>query len=348
MRTAFSKPLADVSKEFERIRKIDLDCMAAAQRAVDSLARYPKRTVCTVCRGSLAGAEVFLHRGVEYLQCPDCDHIMLSCQPPSDYPPEGDGDLSFDAIYPPLSAAQAADRRSRVYEPKLRWIIDAATEAGLTRSDLLSRSWMELGCGEGLFLSCLEDVGVRRVSGCERNPFLARRAAEILARAKVEAGDVDLARRIKDSDVDVFAAFFVFEHVPDLHSVFSAFSTRPQGTLVALSVPVFSLSTLLEHVISGHAARSLDGAVHTQLFTTNSLDRCLRLGGLKPLAQWVFGQDASDLRRLLLLALDGHCPQALLSEADEALRRLEDPLQHAVDEGFFCDARHILAVRDDG
>jgi hypothetical protein len=133
--------------------------------------------------------------------------------------------------------------------------------------------------------------------------------------------------------------------VTDLNELFIAISEKPVGTIFAFSVPVFSMATVFESAFNIHSPRNLDSVMHTQLFTDASIQKCLEIGRLAPISQWVFGQDATDLRRLLALALDRVYPEEMRSEVDSMLSRMEESLQEVIDKSMCCDARHVLAVR---
>jgi hypothetical protein len=345
MRTFYSKPLGDVAKESRELLAEDQALLTRERALTRLLSQGPRRRSCMLCLGPLDQSPVFRHREAEYVRCSTCGHILTARELPRGYPFAHDESCGFDAIYPDLTPEQLEDRRRRIYEPKLRWIIESAAETGLDRQTLVSRKWLEFGSGGGQFLASLEELGVRDATGLEADANLAERSRRLLRRARVEHSRAPLAQAVKDTDADIYAAFFVFEHVDDLHELFTAFRTKRPGTLLAFSVPVFSMATVMESAFKAHSARNLDGVIHTQLFTDDSISRCLDTAGFTPVSQWIFGQDADDLHRVLVQALADCYPQEILREIDQKLRAQEDPLQAVLDQSHFSDARHILAIR---
>jgi hypothetical protein len=98
----------------------------------------------------------------------------------------------------------------------------------------------------------------------------------------------------------------------------------------------------LEQLVANRYARSLDGAIHVQTFTDQSIDFFLKAAGFEQIASWQFGQDALELRRLLLP----------IGEKDQRLepiaRKLEsclDQFQAVIDKANLCDQIHLIARR---
>ena len=345
MRTLFSKPLADIRDKSRKLSDMDDAWSGGIHKAVAALEGCLPRPWCCVCRAALEHAPTFIHRGQSYKRCGECGHVMIGCLPPEGYPHSGQGGLAYSAVYEKQGDAATAKRRSLVYQPKLEWVLSQADLLGMTRQSLLDARWVELGCGDGQFLKCLEEAGASRFTGFEADPALVGRAEAALTAGSAVHSRIPLSDVVRATQADIFAAFFVLEHIPDVHDFFTAFSDKPQGTVLAFSVPVFSLATALESAFDVHAPRNLDSVLHTQLFTEASIRRCMEIGGLEPVSQWIFGQDAADLRRMLMQALARVYPEQMLQEVDERLALMEEGLQNVVDRACFCDARHIVAVR---
>ncbi len=333
----YSKPMADVTTESEALLRAD-KAMLARQRGRTALLRAQgdARTRCVCCRAPVAEAGRFRRRGLEYLQCPDCGHVQTCLVPPAGLP------VDFGTVYPPLDAQEYASRVARIYRPKLDWACEAL--AGLDGPAPLERRWLELGCGHGFFLAALREAGANRFAGVDSCRELVERASLALGEGRASLSRCSLAETVRASDAEVFAAFFVLEHLDDLADFLEAVAQKPEGTVLVLAVPLFGLATVLEDCSDRFFARSLDGWVHSQLFTEASLARSLESAGCELVAEWVFGQDSLDLARLCALAAEDY-PPALGREVRQAAARMADPLQAAVDRARFADARHLVAVR---
>jgi hypothetical protein len=338
--TTFSKPPADVAAHTARLAADNATLLERQRRIANVLSGRPERSHCLLCSAGAASAASFMHRSVPYLVCGSCGHIQCAVVPPAGYP---GSEQDFADIYAPLGATAYADRTARIYQPKLRWALDAARAAGV--GDLASRRWVELGSGAGHFIDALRAASVCNIGGLEAEQPLVEQAAAALGSPLVQHFDGSLAQAIGRHQADVYAAWFVLEHCVELPAVLSALRRRPSGTVLVFSVPTFGLAALLEMVFPAHYARSLDSVLHVQMFTDRSIRHAMDLAGYDVAAEWIFGQDADDLYRAIAVnaSAAGVLP-ALEPELDRLLGALP-AIQEAIDRSRLADARHVLAVR---
>lgn len=336
MRTDFSKPLGDIAPESGDWLRADRERQLRRDAFLDAHPATQRRHACLLCGQPLSG-DAFIHRQVSYIHCAHCGHIQDEYMlPPS-------AAAAFAAVYPPLDEAEHASRVRRVYAPKLEWIVRSLKESGL--DDPLAAKWCEIGCGAGYFLDALRQAGAASFQGIEADPVLA-------ARARLVAGDervlcsADAGGAAAASTAGIFAAFFVLEHLDDPGPLLEALAARPSGTVFAFAVPVFGFSALLEGLFPESAARSLDGMIHRQMFTGRSISFLLEKIGYAPAAQWLFGQDAADMTRMFRHGARRLFPEALARQCEDACEAMRDGLQQTVDRNFFCDARHVLAIKE--
>lgn len=346
MQTRYSKPSVDIRREFERLKQVDGNILSRQREASQHLTPQPIREHCLLCRHKLEHASCFHHRSVTYILCEECQHIQSQHQPSDAYPLDTPAGIGFDEVYPDQSDAAYHSRKTRVYEPKWQWILDALLTAGLTEDNIRQKHWLELGAGAGYFLSCLQSFGIDNLTGIEKDRTLMAIGNEKLKANIIQYHDASIDSAIKTHPADVYCAFFVLEHVPDLYSFFQALSHCPKGTLFAFSVPTFGLSTLLESAFNDHAGRNLDNALHVQSFTNESISYALKIAGYHMISQWIFGQDTDDLKRLLSLKLDTIYPAPMRSFIESKLSELVDPLQAVIDKAHFSDSRHILCIKE--
>lgn len=335
--TRYSKATGDILTESEAL--LDENQASLERQSVQAgrlKAQGTLRTRCACCRASLGEAVPFQRRGADYLLCPDCEHVQTRLMPPETAP------VDFGTVYPPLDPREFASRVERIYRPKLDWALEVLS--GLGGPAPQEREWLELGCGHGFFLAALRDAGMRRFTGIDSCKELVERANIALGEHRATQNQGNLAEAVRASGADVLAAFFVMEHLPDLSDFLDALAEKPAGTAFVFSVPLFGLAAVLEDCTDLHFARNLDGWTHTQMFTETSLLRCLDKAGYEIAGQWVFGQDALDLGRMCALAAQRY-PAPLRRKVLDAVRRMADGAQQAVDRAHFADARHVLAVR---
>ena len=342
MKTDYSKPSADISLEALRLQAEDKDILATQKHLSSVLNRAACREECLLCGGNIGAGVPYRHRDVDYVFCSICGHLQTKVQPPSGYPYDFSGQ-GFDVIYPKLDPEAYRSRRERVYMPKLDWAISCMSGVHSVK-ELHDTSWCEIGCGAGYFLSALQSKGVKSIRGLDADRELVSIANQMLGDTFVQQTS-DLLADLRAANADIYAAFFVLEHIDQAKQFWEIMSEKPTGTLFVFSVPTYGFAALLENAFHNFAARSLDSVFHTQMYTDESLNFSLDNAGYVKLAEWLFGQDAQDLMRLLVSSLNSTTGDAAASRYMEIAVSLIDKIQGAVDTSRFCDARHLIVVK---
>lgn len=334
----YSKSFGDLQPEFLALSEAARDEADWQRRVVDTLLTAPLRSHCVLCGKALQGAQL-THRSFVFVECEVCGHLQTEQWPPPDYPGR-----DFATLYAKLSPADYASRKRRVYAPKLEWALETMAAHGIDGAAALGARWLELGCGAGYFLSALRDLGVNDLHGIDEDPCLLEIAAVQLGADRVSRARLSLAEEVLGNEADVYAAFFVLEHLSDLGHFLETMRGLRTGTVFVFSVPVYGLSCMLENAFPGQMARNLDVTFHTQLFTDRSIDFALDMMGFAKLGEWVFGQDAMDLARFLSGAADHDRNRASIACVIERrmLAALDD-LQEVLDRNGLADQRHIVA-----
>lgn len=299
-----------------------------------------KRSVCILCRQKLRG-ELFQHRSLPFISCGNCCHIQLSVVPPKDYC----SDTGFHTIYPKLSKKDYENRKARIYEPKLNWIVKSLKGLRYSNQKIKNMRWFEIGSGAGYFLSTLKDFRVKKFGGCDSNRPLVELTNQILKSDYSRFDPRPASQSIGSCSADIYVAFFVLEHIEDAHEFMLRLSHLPKGTIFVFSVPVFGFAALLDNVFTQQYARNLDGIVHTQIYTDESIQYALKLAQFKMVAQWVFGQDIDDLVRYLLINTKDRYSSKMTSKISQKLAQLQDEMQSCLDRNLFSDQRHVIAVK---
>lgn len=334
MLTDYSKQSQDIAGHSAFLLDQNDSLLARQRRIAAAMAGGQPRASCIVCDRALAGLPAFDHRGVAYCRCSACGHVQSAREAPAGYPY---ADQDFANIYPALDPAAFEARRRRIYDPKRDWALRAAQATRL--GDLTTRRWCELGSGAGYFLASLREAGTTATLGLEAEAQLVAQARDHLGAGFTEVFSGSLAEAVRAHDADVYVAWFVIEHCFETGALLDALREKPAGTAFLFSVPTFGLATMLEGAGAGHFARNLDGVLHLQLFTDQSIRAAMARAGYEIRAEWLFGQDAHDLYRALSSSPSGN------AEELERLLSAVDDLQAAIDRARLSDARHILAVR---
>jgi hypothetical protein len=338
--TEYSKPSADVAVDTAQMIADDEQLWSRQRQIAQALQGRPGRESCLVCADSLEMAPSFVHRAISYSRCSSCGHVQSSMEPPEGYPYTLQ---DFADVYRPLDPGAYKDRTERVYLPKLDWMLRAAQAAGM--GNLLDRSWVDIGCGAGYFLDALGRRGAGRIAGVEADEVLAQQANSALGATIVRRFGGTLAQAVQQHPAEVYVAWFVIEHCFDLRDLFGALRLCQRGTIFAFSVPAYGIATLLEGAFERHYARNLDSVLHLQLFTDSSIAHAMKQADYEIKAEWIFGQDADDLYRSIVVPLDRtYSPEAIVDERARFAACLSD-IQAVIDRARLADARHILAVR---
>ncbi len=343
MRSDYSKPSADIALETRGWTSREQETLAFQRTVSQHLQDAPAREECLLCASSLAAAERIRHRGIDYRFCTVCGHLQSAARLPPGYP-WSIAASGFETVYPALDAKAFASRRDRIYLPKLEWALARLEEAGISREEALASSWLELGCGGGYFLGALQRSGVTDLLGLDENESLVNNARNVVGEQAARCTR-DMTAELSASQARIIVAFFVLEHLENASEFLQLLANKPAGTIFLMAVPTFGLSTLLEAAFDGYAARNLDSVVHTQLYTDRSLDYAAAVAGYEKVAEWLFGQDAADLCRVLVNRVGESCSKGMRAVLEGQLAELVDPLQAVIDKSRLCDARHLLLIK---
>jgi 2-polyprenyl-3-methyl-5-hydroxy-6-metoxy-1,4-benzoquinol methylase len=335
----YSKNSTDTQKEATIRLKEDNQRFQKQLNETNTLLDGKSRKKCLLCEEELKG-EYFTHRNIVFVSCSHCGHIQTVINPPNGYPNQ-----KFSSIYPQLSVQEYQDRKTRIYRPKLDWILYSLKEFGYSMDQIKQMSWIEMGAGGGYFLSALLDTGMQNIKGFEKDALLVKSACSHISKEYIVHYENDLCKAVDDFPADIYLAFFILEHIVDPKSFFLKLKNLPRGTIFVFSVPVFGFSCLLENAFQENYARNLDCVVHTQLYTDKSINYCMEASGFEIVAKWIFGQDAEDLIRFVTLNISKRFSAPLIEKMTKDFVRLQNNLQECFDRLELSDQRHIIAIK---
>ncbi|MBI5557303.1 MAG: methyltransferase domain-containing protein [Deltaproteobacteria bacterium] len=346
MKIDYSKSLDDIAPEKMSRLAPGVEKYLNQVNTARYLLNLPQRKICVLCGRGLDDGARFTHRSLPFIRCRYCSHIQSLGHPPDDYPRCISSDHEFRHVYQRLSQEAYEDRKKRVYRPKLTWIQDSLHEKGYRDESLRSAAWVEFGCGAGYFISCLHEEGMRNCQGLDADQHLVEIGQSFTPNGIFHHYTGTLTEALSEYPAEIYTAFFVLEHIHDLHDFFLQLGSLPAGTIFIFSVPVFGLSCLLENVFEKHYARNLDGVFHTQIFTDESIAYGLKVANFSMVAKWIFGQDAEDFHRFLYQNLIEKYPSELFELVNKQLAALQNPLQSILDKNGLSDQRHIIAIKN--
>ena len=215
--------------------------------------------VCSACRGSRL-ASMSPASGVELLRCQDCGSSQTNPRPTL---------LELETNY---SQAYYGPENVK-FIPALEQAVNWITQSRVRKINSLLKPGskvLEIGCGRGLLLKSLSQLG-HECHGTERSALAAARASrtagiKVYTQALHECG-------LPGSYFDLVILWHVLEHLEDPRETLGVIFrlTKPDGQLL-LEVPNYSS---LQARLSGKHWFHLDMAHHLHHFSRSGLQRLL-------------------------------------------------------------------------
>jgi len=300
----------------------------------------PKRENCKICETSLPTRVDFNSHKIDYVFCKNCTHLNGIYDDTSSFVKEiylndyGDVYASeyFDESY--------LQRTTDIYIPKVDFLISSLPEKNY--------QILDVGCGSGYFvLGCLLknisakgfDVAKKHIEfGNNRINFHKEQTPLYLVEEN------SFFDEIKNTNADVVSAIGVIEHLREPQKFFDAFKLS-KAKYLYYSVPMFSLSVVLENIFPNVFPRQLVGD-HTHLFTEKSIEELHNKMDVNSLNEWRFGTDIMDLYRAITVNLQSNnSSQKMMEFVNEGFATKIDELQSILDMNHFCSEIHVVATK---
>ncbi|KAB8028023.1 class I SAM-dependent methyltransferase [Fluviispira multicolorata] len=299
------------------------------------------RINCKICQSKLNTTSDFQQNGIEYSFCNECGHLNGIFE---------DTKLFIENLYSLDSGTEYAKnyldinfdkRTSDIYIPKVEFLLENIPNK--------KYKLLDIGCGSGYFVhaslqkeieaigmdisKAMTDYGNKQIS-------LLRNISPLKC-----YNELCFFNSIKETQADIVSALGVIEHLREPQKLFEAFR-ECKATYLYYSVPMFSLSVILENIFNQIFPRQLSGG-HTHLFTESSIKKMNSLIGVKPIAEWRFGTDMLDLYRSCTIMLSkNNASKKLLSHLQIGLGNNIDKLQAVFDNNHFCSEIHLIASKN--
>lgn len=300
-------------------------------------ASQPPRTQCKLCHAQLADATDFTSHGVAYTFCADCSHLNGRFEDTKGFVEQlyiADAGRAYSDSYVDENFVR---RTHDIYLPKIDFLLESVPPG--------EHRLIDVGCGAGYLvhaalLRSLPASGIDVSSSMIEfgNRHIARLANARPLRSVAEEAFYDA---IATCEADIVSAIGVIEHLRDPRQLFAAFA-RSSASFLYYSVPMFSLSVVLENIFTDIFPRQLSGG-HTHLFTEDSLRRMNSMLGVTPIAEWRFGTDVIDLYRCVVTSLAKHAAPQLAQRFEQGFMASIDGMQAVLDGKHFCSEIHCVA-----
>jgi SAM-dependent methyltransferase len=232
------------------------------------------------------------------------------------------------------------DRVRDIYLPKVDFLIESLPVGS-------SHRLLDIGCGAGFFVDAALERGIE-ACGVDVNSSMVTFGNGEIARRRGQrpltfVSGTQFLDHMAASEASVLSAIGVIEHLSDLDEFWEAF--RSSGfEYLYLSVPMFSLSAIIENAFPKVAPRHLQGD-HTHLFTDLSLEQMYKKLGVESVAEWRFGTDVMDLFRSLVHTVSANGSQDLRADLVNRLAPCIDDMQAVLDRAHYCSEIHVLCRR---
>jgi SAM-dependent methyltransferase len=327
----YSKPSGPLIRAKQAFFEENAALLAGAEAINRAYAEQPRRMACKVCEAPLP-APAFTSFGVGYCVCAACTHLNGAHEDTEAFAQrlyQADGGAAYGANY--LAAYDA--RVEAIYLPKVDFLLEVLAAEGVEAPRVL-----DVGCGGGHFVRACELRGLP-ARGIDPSETLVALGGEKLSSNAIRACQMaDFTAEIAGADEPVVSMIGVLEHLQHPLAALEAFRASSARHLY-ISVPLFSLSALLEHAFDDVFPRQLSGG-HTHLFTPQSLERLAERFGLVAAGEWWFGTDMVDLLRSLTVRGGGE--PAFAGLVQQMLGPQVDALQAVLDQARACSEVHMV------
>lgn len=350
----FSKSLESIA-EIKQAFSSDNDVLLAKAKGINkSYANQTFRIECKTCRSHINRDKVdFRNHGIEYIVCENCGHLNGIYEDSKDFCHKlyaDDGGSNYSQNYTNDYSA----RINNIYLPKVDFLYSSLVEE--KSIDGKNISIFDFGCGGGHFVNAAKQRGIK-AQGFDISKDLIYLASE--AFRDIYGTDCDspfllvndeaeLLEKLITSEATVVSFIGVLEHLQHPLRFFEAFKSSKSKYLY-FSVPLFSLSCMIENVFPNIFPRQLSGG-HTHLYSHSSLQYILNKYSFREISSWHFGTDAMDLRRSMIVSmLKNGCSERMLKIFQNDLFSTEmlNQIQETIDTHLAASEVHMLIEKYD-
>ncbi|MBO6134097.1 MAG: methyltransferase domain-containing protein [Lachnospiraceae bacterium] len=340
-RRLYGKPFGDLMSIKQDFFTQNSEMLEMSAHQADALLRQPKRKVCKICHEPIEGDILYESQRMAYYLCPNCGHVNSAHEDTRDFEKAVYLEDDYEHNYSEKDRAAFIKRRDEIYIPKAQFLLNILNDRGIKNSDI---HVLDDGAGSGYFVSALRlfhvDAKGIEISKAQVDFGNAMIGENVIA----QADSAKILSVISGISSNVISFIGVLEHITNLDRVIEAVRSNSHIQYVYMSVPMFSLSCILEAANQDCYNRHA-GGTHTHLFTDESLEYLAERMGFKALASWKFGSDIMDLYRMLCVKLAANGNEKLKGYFAKRFMPLMDSLQEVVDKGEFASEIHMILVR---
>ena len=208
---------------------------------------------------------------------------------------------------------------------------------------------LDIGCGCGYFVYAALQANIEAIGidiGSTMINYGNKKISSLINLSPLKnTHEEEFYNDVINTDANIISAIGVIEHLRTPQLFFDAFK-KSKAKYLYYSVPMFSLSVILENLFSRSYPRQLSGG-HTHLFTENSIIKMNSIIGVKSIAEWRFGTDMMDFYRHCEIELaNNKVSNNLLSIFRSEFTKNIDELQNILDKSNFCSEIHVVGMKN--
>lgn len=326
----YGKAMEDVLKFKTDFFLQNQELLKESNRINEIYKEQPCRQVCKVCGNQLSSDIYFESHKIEYIKCKKCGHINGKYEDTMEYNKALYVDSDYGYNY---RTGEYWDRVKKVYLPKMQFLLDSI------KDDIEECSILDIGAGSGYFVAAGKINNIQ-IQGVEISPQQVEFGNHMMGEERLYLiGEDELLNTISNSKANILSAVGVFEHLGNLREVLRVISNNKNIKYVFCSVPMFSVSVLLEIMNQRCYNRQLGGG-HTHLFTNSSIDFICDEFGWENVSTWRFGSDIMDFYRMLNVEVDQY--KELKHDIQQIDFKKLDELQLLLDKMEISSEKHFV------
>lgn len=307
----------------------------------------PYRNKCKICEAILPTSPSFIKHDVPYVICKKCTHLNGMHEDTDSYCKAvytSDGGNEYAKNYSSKDVRAYNLRRDKIYVPKAEFLKNAINKwEGRGGDPSLFLKYADIGAGSGYFVSAMNELGFKNISGFEISNAQIEIGKKISPTIDLNKIDInDTISICSDISVDVLTFIGVFEHLQYPRDILKTIKDNRNVKYLYLTLPMFSPSVFFEIAFPNIFPRHLSIG-HTHLFTDESISYLESEFDLERIGAWWFGTDMMDYYRSIMIIVN-NCNEndKMTAFWSEIFSELVDEMQLAIDKQRKSSQVHIV------
>lgn len=333
----YSKSMSDILNLKQDFFTDNNEWLRKNNKIRDIYKTQQKRISCKLCHTKLSSEIYFISHELNYYLCGNCGHLNGEYTDGLEFSNAIYLSDGYGEVYHEPTKENYLDRVEKIYKPKIEFFLNTIGD------DFSKIKHLDVGAGSGYMVYALLDRGVT-AKGIEVSTQQVQYGNRLLGKNTLESINAEhIANYIANSEINSISFIGVLEHLYNLDEILESVQRNEGIKYLFFSVPMLSLSCVLECIFPNVYNRQLGGA-HTHLFTDSSIKWLFEYYHFSPIAIWKFGTDMMDLYRLIVVKLHKHnASKDFIADVSRLFVENADALQMIIDRSSFTSEIHVVA-----